>query len=382
MKLVFVSNYRNHHQIPLCNAFLELCDEFVFIATDTQNIQGYQNIAKADYVVEYRDDSRNSVNGIIENADVVIFGSCPNHLIANRMRNNKLSFLYSERFYKKALWRALNPRSRKKLINRIGQYRNANMFVLCASAFLPLDLWLLRFPTEKCYRWGYFPEYTELVTDEFKSKQVNSIVWVGRLLDWKHPDMALKAALYLKSKGYKFVLNMIGDGPMMPDLKKFILNYGLEEYVHLRGSCSHEDVHKYMVSSEIFIFTSDKMEGWGAVLNEAMGCACAPICSHLIGAVPFLITDEHNGLIYPQGDQEVLNTKIESLIINRDLRMQYGENAYQTILTSWNANIAAHRFVKLSQSLLNGTEVNDYKDGPCSSAIFLDERWIYKKKGV
>lgn len=382
MKLVFVSNYLNHHQIPLCNAFLELCDEFIFIATDTQNIQGYQNIAKADYVIEYSDENRNSVNGIIEKADVVIFGSCPDYLIANRMRNNKLSFLYSERFYKKALWRSLNPRSRKKLIKRIGQYRNANMFVLCASAFLPLDLWLLGFPVQKCYRWGYFPESTELVSDVFKSKQINSIVWVGRLLDWKHPDMALKSASYLKSKGYNFVLNLIGDGPMMPDLKRMVLDYGLDEYVRLCGSCSHEDVHKYMLSSEIFIFTSDKMEGWGAVLNEAMGCACAPICSHLIGSVPFLITDGHNGLIYPQGDQEALNAKIESLIINRDLRIQYGENAYQTILNTWNAKNAADRFVKLSQSLLNSVPEENYKEGPCSAAVLLNERWIYKRKGV
>ncbi len=379
MKLVFVSNYLNHHQIPLCNAFFELCNEFIFIATDTLNIQGYQNIANADYVIELNEETRNSVNEIVETADVVIFGSSPNYLITNRMKKNKLSFLYSERFYKKALWRSFNPISRKKLMERIGQYRKDNMFVLCASAFLPLDLRLLRFPTEKCYRWGYFPEILESISDVLKNKQINSIVWVGRLLDWKHPEMVIKAAAFLKGKGYHFVLNVLGDGPLMPDLKKMVVDGGLEGYVNLRGSCSHEDVRRFMELSKIFVFTSDKMEGWGAVLNEAMGCACAPIGSHLIGSVPFLITDEQNGLIYPQGDQDSLNAKIELLLTNDSLCNQYGEKAHQTMLKLWNANVAANRFVKLSQSLLNGLPMEEYKKGPCSAAVLLNERWIYKR---
>ena len=34
MKIVFISNYLNHHQIPLCEAFIKIPNvEFTFIAT-------------------------------------------------------------------------------------------------------------------------------------------------------------------------------------------------------------------------------------------------------------------------------------------------------------------------------------------------------------
>lgn len=379
MKLVFVSNYLNHHQIPLCNGFRNLCDEFSFIATDTVNIQGYQHISSADYVIEYNDETKTQVLNEIRNADVVIFGSTPNSLINERMRYNKLSFLYSERFYKRGLWRCVNPKSYKFFIDRIGKYRNKNMYTLCASAFFPLDLKLLRFPVSKCFRWGYFPD-VENITIEKLNKKKASFVWAGRLIEWKHPEMAVKAAMFLKARGYDFSLRIIGDGPLMPELQRMVFENELSQNVMLLGSCSHDEVLKHMRESSIFLFTSDKMEGWGAVLNEAMGSACVPVCGHLIGSVPFLVKNEYNGLIFRDGNQNMLNNKIEFLLKNEDACRDYSRNAYKSIHSLWNAQIATQRFIQLSQSLLKNEKIHDeYIDGPCSKAKLITENWRYKK---
>jgi glycosyltransferase involved in cell wall biosynthesis len=45
----------------------------------------------------------------------------------------------------------------------------------------------------------------------------------------------------------------------------------------------------------VFIFTSDRNEGWGAVLNEAMGSGCAVVAADLIGSVPYLIEHKKMG---------------------------------------------------------------------------------------
>ena len=42
-------------------------------------------------------------------------------------------------------------------------------------------------------------------------------------------------------------------------------------------------------------------DGWGAVANEAMNSACALVAGHMIGAVPYLIRQGENGLIYEDG---------------------------------------------------------------------------------
>ena len=377
MKLVFVSNYLNHHQIPLCSQFLELCEEFHFVATDTKNVQGYQIISDADYVLEYNEETKPEVIKTVIDADVVIFGSCPNSLIAERMKVNKLSFLYSERFYKRGLWRVVSPKSYKFFTERIGQYRKSNMYVLCASAFFPLDLKFLRFPADKCYKWGYFPDVDEIPPESFDNKKKSGLIWVGRMIELKHPEMAINTAKYLKFRGYDFTLDMIGDGPLMPEIKRMISEYDLSDYVNLLGSCSHDEVLKHMQDSSVFLFTSSKIEGWGAVLNEAMGSGCVPVCSHLIGSVPFLVKNGYNGLIYRQGNQTELNKKTELLLIDGKAWAEYSRNAYNCIHKMWNADYAAKKFVELSKALLKDTPYDDLKDGPCSKAKVIPENWKY-----
>jgi glycosyltransferase involved in cell wall biosynthesis len=58
-----------------------------------------------------------------------------------------------------------------------------------------------------------------------------------------------------------------------------------------------EAVRDHMEAADIFLFTSDFNEGWGAVLNESMNSACAVVASHAIGSVPFLLKDGENGFI-------------------------------------------------------------------------------------
>ena len=44
-----------------------------------------------------------------------------------------------------------------------------------------------------------------------------------------------------------------------------------------------------MEESEIYLVTSDRKEGWGAVVNEAMNSGCAVVADHMIGAAPWMI---------------------------------------------------------------------------------------------
>lgn len=89
------------------------------------------------------------------------------------------------------------------------------------------------------------------------------ILWVGRLLEWKHPDDALQVAKRLKVAGYVFTMNIIGTGALEQKLKDMIEQYQLNDCVHMLGPMPPESVREYMESSQIFLFTSDRNEGWG-----------------------------------------------------------------------------------------------------------------------
>lgn len=375
MKVVFVSRMLNHHQKAFSENMKKLC-EYYFVATEDTIGDGYQLSEEAEYVVHwYRDQEKDLVRKLVYDADVVIFGSDPKELVELRMNENKLSFIYCERFFKKGTWRRFIPTTHKKLDEKILRFKKKEMYVLCASAFLPYDLSLLKFPTEKCFKWGYFPEMKkyENIEQMISNKNPNSIIWVARFIDWKHPEIAVKIARRLKSDGYEFELNMIGNGIMFDNMKKKVLSLGLENEVHLLGAMKPEEVRKHMEKSEIHIFTSDRHEGWGAVLNESMNSACAVVANKAIGSAPFLIDDGENGFLYRNIDD--LYEKVKALLENDMMRKTIAKNAYNKIAEYWNAESAAKRLIALCEALLDGQSTDLYQDGPCSKAEILKDNW-------
>ncbi len=374
MQIVFISNFLNHHQIPFCENLRSLCDEFYFVATEEVSNIGFQRATPADYVVNYfEEDKREFCEKIIKEADAVVFGSCPNELIAMRMAEHKLSFLFSERFFKKGTWRRFIPSTRKKVFDRVVKYKNEPMYVLCASAYLAHDLGLLGFPREKCYRWGYFPavkryeNVDEIFTEKGKNTKV-SILWAGRLLDWKHPDCALRMAKRLSDKGFDFEMNIIGSGELENTLNDLLNEYNLSDKVKLLGAKSPDEVRSYMEDSDIYLFTSDRREGWGAVLNEAMNSGCTVIANNSIGASPYLIEHGENGFVYK--NEKELYSILEDVINNESLRGKLGYCAYKTITELWNAKTASVRLFEMIKEINRNGTCNLYIDGPCSREKF------------
>ena len=379
MKVVFVSNFLSHHQIPLCEALQKKSSFFKFVATDSMGSQGFQIPHEADYVMHFDDDNqREEVISIVREADVAIFGNCPEELISIRMKENKLSFLYAERFFKKGVWRRFIPKTRMTANRRVVNYKDKNMYTLCASAYLPYDLKLMGFPMEKCFKWGYFPATNKYDVEALLNKKSGGkikLLWVGRMLDWKHPEDAVKIAEKLKKSGIDFELNLVGDGVLREGLDAMVNDKGLSDCVHLLGSKTTEEVRRYMEEASIFLFTSDRYEGWGAVLNEAMNSGCAVVAGHAIGSVPFLINNYENGLIYRSGDIEDLYKNVKYLIDNPDKGTELGKNAYITLACLWNAKTAAERFKRLVQAIKAGGSVDLFNDGPCSKAEVLKDNW-------
>lgn len=380
MDVVFVSNFLNHHQTSFCENMINKCSSFYFIATDNGSNQGYQVSQFADYVVDYLADMEKSARLIVD-ADVVIFGSCPNDLISLRASTNKLSFLYSERFFKKGVWRRFIPTTYFAIYNRILKYRNNNMYVLCASAYMPLDLHLLGYPVSKCFKWGYFPETNCYDIDILlKHKDTKNILWVGRFLDWKHPDDVLKVAKKLKDDWVKFKIHIVGSGEMENELNNLLTVWKLEDCVTFLGSLSHKEVRERMEKAAIFIFSSDRNEGWGAVLNESLNSGCAVVASHAIGSVPYMIDDKVNGIIYRSGSVNDLYKKVKYLLENSHEQKNLGKRAYETIANRWNAREAAERLIKLSEYILAGRDYRKlYEYGPCSLADIVDDDWFNEK---
>lgn len=389
MKVTFFSNYLNHHQLPFCLEMVNhLGDHFRFVETEPIEQErldmGYENMGdKYPFVLKsYKDDNHYALalkEGM--ESDVVIIGSAPEIFIQERLRENKVTFRYTERVLKEGLIRVLDPRVSYGIWNQNARYKRKNMFLLCASAYTAYDMHLFGAYPGKKYKWGYFPEVrTYDVNELLKKKNKNekiSILWAGRFLKWKHPEVAIQVAEGLKKGGYQFKVTLIGEGERKPELMKYVERKQLEDVIEFKGFMSPEEVREHMENSDIFLFTSDFNEGWGAVLNEAMNSACAVVASHAIGSVPFLVKHGVNGLIYENGNTQEILEQVMKLCDDKTLREQLGRQAYKTLSETWNARNAAANFIYLSQAILNGEKV-EISDGPCSVAKPVRQRKMYQ----
>ena len=248
-------------------------------------------------------------------------------------------------------------------------------YLLCSSASSARDYNLLGFYKNRSYKWGYFTEVKAIdpVTlwdrkiASHPQKNTISILWVGRMIGWKHPEVAIKALYSIKKAGYSFVFNIIGDGQVAPMVRRLVEQLQMNDSVHLLGARSTAEVRQYMENAEIYLFTSDRQEGWGAVLNESMSCACAVVANSEIGAVPFLLKDGINGRIYNKGSVDSLVECLIPLMQSESYRRQLGVEAYRTISEQWTPRKAAGNLLQLIDDLQHGRDTS-IEYGPCSKA--------------
>ena len=376
MKIVFVSNYLNHHQLPLCKALLGIPEvQFTFIAmTSPKSFRiklGYVDINhRHDFVLCVNENGNNKekANYLCKNCDVLLFtNGLGSGFIKNCNVKKQLVIYLSEHIYK-------NGTHGYKYYARIikhslkhGQYKNA--YLLCSSAYAANDYAKVGSFKGRAYKWGYFPPLKKYDVDSLMNSKRRDgtvkLLWVGRLIDWKHPELSIMLAERLMKANIAFELDLIGVGDMSGELKKMVDALNLNDCVHFLGSMGPDEVRAHMEQANIFLHTSDHNEGWGAVLNEAMNSGCAVLANIEIGAAPFLIEEQINGLVY-RNEQEFYELA-EMLSGNPELCEKYGREAYKTITEKWNANIAADRLIRLINCLQKG-ENTPFADGICSKA--------------
>ncbi len=373
MKIVFVSNYFNHHQSFLSDAFWrETGGEYAFIETTPFNAErkklgwGIEECPEYVFCSYESEDEYTKCEKLVSEADVVITALPGHGLMKKRYEQKKLTFQYSERLFKTGFKPHL-------LVGRFLKYQKVvggkkNMYLLAASGYAECDYRKIGLYKNKAYRWAYFPEVKTYDVDALmegkRADEKLNILWAGRFIDWKHPELPIRTAKCLAENGVDFHLTMIGNGDMLEDMKKLAADIGVSEKVTFTGGIKPEQVREQMERANIYLFTSDQNEGWGAVLNEAMNSGCAVVTDRNIGAAPFLLKDGENGLIYK--NEEELFDKAMMLAANSDIREVLGRAAYGTMKNIWNADVAAKRFLTLAKEISERGESCAFSDGPCS----------------
>ena len=150
------------------------------------------------------------------------------------------------------------------------------------------------------------PSFIESKTNFIlKPRNHLKVICVSRFVPWKgHKYIVEGFSAFKKKHGSVADLYLVGSGPEFKNIKKMLVDFSLEDSVHLLGSIDHDEVQAYMKQSNVFLHAAfhdrltNQQESFGIVLLEA------------IAAKLFCITTLSGGLADVVGEANVDNIKV------------------------------------------------------------------------
>jgi len=178
------------------------------------------------------------------------------------------------------------------------------------------------------------------------------ILSIGRLTQKKGFDLFLEALKRLKENGVAFKARIIGDGPLMPELRAQIKASGLEQMVDLPGAMPHESVMAAVRDCHLFVLACRRakngdIDGIPVVLMEAMAAA-KPVISTSLSGIPELV-QPGTGLLVPPEDPEKLTRAMVTVLENRENAHKMGRKARQVVEQSFSIQGQVQRLIHLIQ---------------------------------
>ncbi|WP_368251035.1 glycosyltransferase family 4 protein [Enterococcus sp. 2201sp1_2201st1_B8_2201SCRN_220225] len=376
MKLIYISNFMNHHVKSITDElYYHLGDDFMFVETEqirsNQSLKGGElsDFVDLPYLYSLYNDTYTKISEdkllfLLKECDVIIQGAAKDKYIKSKLRQNGLIFRVSEHILKGGKWDLIRV---VKYFLRNLKIRNREVYLLSASSHAASDMRKCKSFFRKSYKWGYFPTiFNEGNLDI--SGYITNILWVGRMIEWKHPEYIIYTAKILRKRNISAKITAIGNGPELQCLKSKVIEEGLDHFITFKKTVSSDEVQREMRKSDLFLFTSDIGEGWGAVLNESLGNGCIPIANKTAGSTGFLINDRRNGFIYDDSVDSFSRTLEEALTMSKDRVREMKLAAYKSIEDEWSAKIAVERLLSFIDSKESADEWNPYPEGPMSIA--------------
>ncbi|MGY0392952.1 glycosyltransferase [Bizionia sp. KMM 8389] len=188
---------------------------------------------------------------------------------------------------------------------------------------------------------------------QVKETDFFDLVFCGKLIGLKGPDIAVSVVKALHDKGYLQVrLHIVGVGEMQERLKNQVLSFGLERSVFFHGSQSQLSLRKCFADADVFILPgrhdvdTGRAETQGLVVQEAQAMQLPVIVSD-VGGVKYGLLPNESGFVVKEGDVDGFVEKVEQLILDCDLKMKMGNKGKDFVKQRYANDILASQLVDI-----------------------------------
>jgi glycosyltransferase involved in cell wall biosynthesis len=183
----------------------------------------------------------------------------------------------------------------------------------------------------------------------------HQILYVGRLVNFKHVDWLIKAFSQVVKEVPDARLKIVGHGPERGNLELLAKNLGLKDRITFTGvTPTYEEVAKYYKESEVFVLPST-VEGEAIVLKEAMAASLPVIAMKVRGSgVLSLVRNGENGFLIEPSRQELMAKYITKLLLDQRLRNKMGQ-AGRNFVEKFDWEVIANLTLEIYQELIGRT---------------------------
>jgi glycosyltransferase involved in cell wall biosynthesis len=174
------------------------------------------------------------------------------------------------------------------------------------------------------------------------------VLFVGRLVAKKGVSYLLDAFAAISTEFPQLSLKIVGDGPLRASLHAQAQSLGIAARTEFCPPRPNHELPQIYHQASLVVFPSviadnGDQEGFGLVLVEALGCACATITTDL-PAMRDIIRDRESTLVVAQKDAHALAAAMRILLRDEDLRLHLGQCGRQAVLSRYDWEIIVARY--------------------------------------
>ena len=205
---------------------------------------------------------------------------------------------------------------------------------ICVSDFIKNRAVRAGFPEARLQK-----HFIGLDVDTFKpvlhESESLTLVHVARLVEKKGTSYLIRAFAEVAKRIPELRLNIIGDGPLLPELRVLARELGVESSVSFLGALPHAEVRRQLGQSTVLVLPSvtaanGDAEGLGMVLLEAAAMG-VPTVATRHGGIPEAVRDGETGILVAERNVEELADAIYLLLRDEGLRGRMGAQARQMV---------------------------------------------------
>jgi colanic acid/amylovoran biosynthesis glycosyltransferase len=178
-----------------------------------------------------------------------------------------------------------------------------------------------------------------------------TLLAVAQLKEKKGLRYLVEACARLRDAGVALRCEIVGEGPLRPELEAQIADLGVGDSVVLSGALPHEEVLGRYRAATAFVLPSvvaadGDRDGIPNVILEAMAMEL-PVVSTPVSGIPEAVRDEETGMLVPPHDSTAIADAVTRLISDPERAAQLGRNGRRLVTDRFDVTRNAGRLLEL-----------------------------------